>query len=257
MGKESALMASQNQARNPEHLQRVLVVIMNNQQDWRLVRDQGWYRIPVARAPQQLAADWLAFYHTKAFAEEKWSIRHYAAVQRIRLTTRCALLPEQANHPRAQDPYYKIELGPLLKLAHPVLSASLRRITFIPTTLARLQTVSDVRELWEGRATAEQLWEALQAVGVPAQPRYRIQEQGMTYDVDLAVFCQQAKLAISCEHPLPVAARERLTHDGWRCAHYETRIVSNPWRCAHQIRRYVNAHGGPQYPPPQWNEKEP
>ena len=54
------------------------------------------------------------------------------------MLTRAELLPDEPDHPRAGDSYYKIEIGPLQPLPRPVPSRALRRIAFIPTTLSRL-----------------------------------------------------------------------------------------------------------------------
>ncbi len=52
----------------------VLVAIMNNQRDFEIARLLGWYRIPLRSAPKVVAVDYLAFYQTEAFDEEKWRI---------------------------------------------------------------------------------------------------------------------------------------------------------------------------------------
>ncbi|MEZ4717652.1 MAG: hypothetical protein R2851_16435 [Caldilineaceae bacterium] len=46
----------------------VLVAVMNNQEDWRRVAEEGWYRIPQRRAPRRIGADFLAFYQTGALS---------------------------------------------------------------------------------------------------------------------------------------------------------------------------------------------
>ncbi|MCE5259858.1 MAG: hypothetical protein LLG44_12515 [Chloroflexi bacterium] len=140
----------------PSPVERVLVVIVPSQRDWELVQHERWYRIPVARAPARLAAEYLAFYHTSKM-EERWSICHYAPVRGYRLCKRRELLPAEANHPRAEQAYYKIELGPLETLPQPIPSLKLRRITFIATTMERLLQARDVSELWEHDSRTDQL----------------------------------------------------------------------------------------------------
>ena len=54
--------------------QRVLVAVMNDRRDFEIARHEGWYRIPLKRAPSRVGADYLAFYQTKAFGDEKWAI---------------------------------------------------------------------------------------------------------------------------------------------------------------------------------------
>jgi UV DNA damage endonuclease len=138
---------------------RVLVAIMPSRRDLELARQQGWYRIPLRRAGRQVGGDFLAFYQTAAFGPaERWAIHYYAQVRRVRIVRRVELLPDEADHPRAGDRYFKVEIGPLRRLPHPVPSQRLRRITFIPTTLEKLLKAREINELWMGGGLQERLW---------------------------------------------------------------------------------------------------
>jgi hypothetical protein len=55
----------------------------------------------------------LALYFTKVFEDDKWSIHYYAPIQGHELATRRDLIPSEADHPRAGQWYYKLQLGPL------------------------------------------------------------------------------------------------------------------------------------------------
>jgi len=141
----------------------VLVVILNNEIDLERARDAGWYRIPQRRAPRRIGADYLAFYQTGAFRQqpEAQTISFLAPTHRYRLMTRRELLPEEADHPRAGDYYYRIDIGPLERLPRPVRATTFRRLTFIHTTLARLLAAEDVKDLFIDDDPFEQLWSAL------------------------------------------------------------------------------------------------
>ena len=141
--------------------QRVLVAIMNNRRDMEIARTVGWYRIPVKRAPRQVAADYLAFYQTAAFPVQRWHINYYTPVLRYRLATRRELVPREGDHPRANNLYYRIDIGPLRRLRRPIPSRKLRRVTFIPTTLEQLLDAEDVTDLWDRSSTAQRLWREL------------------------------------------------------------------------------------------------
>src|SRR5215211_8598765 len=91
---------------------RVLVVIVNRLRDLGAARDEGWYRIPLARAPRALHAEYLAFYQTAVFGAERWAVRYLAQVRAVSIVTRAALLPEEAGHPRAGERYYRFAIGP-------------------------------------------------------------------------------------------------------------------------------------------------
>lgn len=127
---------------------RVLVCVITRLADLELARTQGWYRIPLAHTPQGLAANYLAFYQTAAFGEQRWAIRWYAPVCAITLARRVELLPEEPGHRRASTQYYRFALGPLEQLPQPIPSRRVRRVTFIATTLAQLYRAQDVAELW-------------------------------------------------------------------------------------------------------------
>ena len=138
--------------------ERVLVAVVPRPSDWARVRDEGWYRIPYARAPRRLAADYLAFYHPGCFdASLRWTVRYYAAVRRYSLLTRAELLPDEADHPRADDLYYRLELGSLEELAAPIPSARLRRVTFIATTLPLLLAAGEINDLWPRETRPQRL----------------------------------------------------------------------------------------------------
>jgi hypothetical protein len=127
---------------------RVLVGVVSRLRDLAAARDEGWCRVPLARAPRALHAEYLAFYQTAAFGTERWAVRYLAAVRSVGLATRIALLPDEPDHPRAHERYYRFALGPLLALPVALPSRRLRRITFIPTTAGQLLRARDVAELW-------------------------------------------------------------------------------------------------------------
>lgn len=170
----------------------VLVAVLNNPRDLEIAREQGWYRIPLSRAPQRVAADYLAFYQTRAFGEEGWAVNYYAPVRRFRVVRRAELLPDEADHPRAGERYYKVEIGPLQRLPRPIPSRKLRRITFIPTTLDRLLAAREINDLWWRDDPQERLWAALREAGLLVEYRYQAGEA----EVDFALFCQDGRIAV-------------------------------------------------------------
>ncbi len=145
---------------------RVLVAVVTRPRDLAKARDEGWYRVPLARAPRMLAAEYLAFYQTAAFGAERWAVRYIAAVRAVGIATRAALLPDEPGHPRAAERYYRFTLGPLERLPAPVPSRRLRRVTFIPTTFGQLLRARDVVELWRPGDDARAAWEGLWGAGV-------------------------------------------------------------------------------------------
>lgn len=149
--------APQNRGRS------VLVAVLNNSEDYRRAAEEGWYRIPQRRAPRRIGADFLAFYQTGAFREqgEANCVAWIAPTRRYSLVTRRDLLPDEADHPRAAEYYFRIDIGPLERLEHPVEAGSFRRVTFIHTTLGLLTSATQIAELFRHDDPFDQLWDAL------------------------------------------------------------------------------------------------
>ena len=116
---------------------RVLVAVMTRPQDLEIARHQRWYRVPERYAPRGIYFEYVAFYLTAAFGDERWSIPYYARCLGHELAARRDLLPGEPDHPRAGEPYYKLQLGALQRREPPIPSHRWRRITFIHTTWDR------------------------------------------------------------------------------------------------------------------------
>lgn len=175
----------------------VLVVVVNDPADLARARDEGWYRIPLDRAPRRVAADYLALYQTAAFpAEERWSVRWFAAVRSYKIVRRRELIPDEPDHPRADRPYYKITLDRLVPLPRPVPSRRLRRITFIPTTLGRLLQAEEINDLWIKSSAQEKLWIALKQAGLDVERQYPLREDLPQHVADFAVFGPTGRVAV-------------------------------------------------------------
>jgi hypothetical protein len=134
----------------------VLVAILRERRDLEIARILGWYRIPIKSAPKMIRVDWIAFFLTEAFGDEKWSVRYLAPVKGHELVIRGELLSEEHDHPGAGEPYYKIRLGPVQQLATPIPARRWRRFTFLYTTGARILSAQEVKDLTL-RASEERL----------------------------------------------------------------------------------------------------
>ena len=145
----------------PSPTSLILVAVMTRPRDLEIARLLGWYRIPLRTAPKVIAVDYLAFYQTGAFGEQKWCIQYAAPVQGHELTTRAELLKEEGNHPRAQEEYYKIQIGPLFQLPQPIPAKTWRRITFLYTTGEYLLNARTINDLVVQTEERQLLWQAL------------------------------------------------------------------------------------------------
>lgn len=174
---------------------RVLVGVMNRKRDFNLARDEGWYRIPVRHAPACTTdAAVLALYFTTAFKEERWAIHWYAEVRGHELVLRRDLFPDEPDHPRAGERYYKLQLGPLIRRDPPVPSLRWRRVTFIESTWDRFTAAEEINDLYA--SGADGLYVTLKESGFFPEIEYLIREGGSEYVVDLAVPCRDGVVSV-------------------------------------------------------------
>ena len=177
----------------------VLVCLVPAPRDLEIARLLGWYRIPLRTAPKVISVDRLAFYQPASFGGQAGRIEVSAPVRGHELTTRADLLKDEANHPRAQEEYFRIQLGAVEVLPHPIVADKWRRITFLYTTgeyLLRAQTLNDLvvdsgerESLWKSlreRAEGDQLYHTeLPEVPVPPEVLLAllgIKESGQDYE---------------------------------------------------------------------------
>lgn len=140
----------------------ILVAVMPNVKDFEIARLLGWYRIPLRMAPKIIDVDYLAFYQTGDFGDaHRWMIEYYAPVNGHELTTRSALLREEVDHPRANEEYYKIQLGPLQRLDSALPAGSWKRITFLYTLGSFFTRAKIINDLVIRSEDREVLWKCL------------------------------------------------------------------------------------------------
>ena len=161
----------------------ILVCLLPSPRDLEIARLLGWYRIPLRNAPKVVAVDYLAFYQPSAFGERGGQIEFISEVRGHELTTRGELLKDEADHPRAKEEYYKIQIGGLEKLKETIVADKWKRITFLYTTgeyLLKAKTLNDLvvdgderQLLWHSlreRAETEQLYKTdLPQVDIPPE----------------------------------------------------------------------------------------
>ena len=123
------------------------------------------------------------FLPTSAFGERGGQIEFIAQVKGHELTTRGELLKDEADHPRAKEEYYKIQIGGLEKLRKTIVAEKWKRVTFLYTTgeyLLKAKTLNDLvvdgderQLLWHSlreRAENEQLYKIdLPEVDIPPE----------------------------------------------------------------------------------------
>lgn len=139
----------------------ILVCLLPVPRDLEIARLLGWYRIPLRSAPKVVAVDYLAFYQPSTFGDHAGKIEYIAQVKGHELTTRAELLKAEAGHPRANEEYFKIQIGGLEKLPQPISSNKWKRLTFLYTTGEYLLNAKLLNDLVVHAEEREILWKSL------------------------------------------------------------------------------------------------
>lgn len=238
----------------------ILVAIMNDLHDWHYVWDELWYRIPVHSVEQMLKRrwppKWLAFYQTKVFGEEAYSVRYYSRVVDIHRKYRRELFPNEPPNPKSNRLYYQLRLTPPEKLPRPIPSARWRRLIFIPTTWAKVFGADEVNDLYDESPLEDRLWAALKKFDLPIIRQEWVNIENKQYALDFAVYCANANLAIETDgdtwHHTPEQAdkdniRENdLKSNGWQILRFNTpRIMEEAETyCVPKVIDTINSLGG-------------
>jgi hypothetical protein len=218
---------------------RVLVAVVGRRKDFEIARDRGWYRIPERRAPRGVFFEYVAFYFTAAFVEQKWAVHYYARCLGYELVTRRDLLPDEPDHLRADTAYYKLQLGPLQKREPPIVSRRWRRVTFIHTTWDRFQAAEEINDLFvEGGEFVDRVYHALREADLAPERQYPLREANVEYIADLAVPCRDGVLAVEITGVQPAGT--------WMTALRFTpeAVTDDLDGCLATIRAEVEGHGG-------------
>jgi len=139
----------------------VLVCLIPTPRDMEIARLLGWYRIPLRTAPKVVAVDYLAFYQPASFGERSGQVEYIAQVRGHELTTRGELLKDEADHPRAKEEYYKIQLGGLEKVKEPIKTDKWKRFTFLYSTGEYLFNAKTLNDLVVEGEERNLLWKSL------------------------------------------------------------------------------------------------
>lgn len=126
---------------------RVLIGVINRQRDFISLRDQHWYRIPFS-AGVDVHVDVVAFFMSRSFKALNGGIYYYAERRGVELAHRCDLIPDEPNHKRAYEVYYKVQVGMLIEKTPPILNTTRRVVSFIVTTWDRFEVASQIDDLY-------------------------------------------------------------------------------------------------------------
>lgn len=236
----------------------VLVALINSKSDFEIAQLYRWYRIPVKSAPtivKERKIKHIAFYHTKVFEKEKYSIRWYAPITKVSVVKRKELFPHLTADQKSEEPYYKIEFEQLFALPNPILSQRHRRILFISTTEEKLFNSTEINSLFNDSPIEEIFWQKLKEKHITAERQYYWALGENKFFLDFAVFCKTRNINIECDGDkyhtdkknvyLDKKRNNILESSGWAVLRFTTYDITSDIRgSVNIVSDTINKYGG-------------
>lgn len=178
---------------------RVLVGAITRRKDLHHARDNGWYRIPQAKLTRGVHAEYLAFFLSSRVADQPDSgIYYFARRAGVELAYRRDLLPDEANHPRAGDVYYKVQLAEWQEKSPPVLNPTRRSITFIYTTWDRFVHAREIKDLYsDADYFVDRIYHALRNDGYQMNRSWDAERRYTGHGAQLHILCESGDVTAS------------------------------------------------------------
>lgn len=238
----------------------LLVAIINDKRDFAIVQDHHWYRIPVSSANKWLKdrwpPKWIAFYQTKVFGQEAYSIRYYAQVIQIKQIRRWELFPKEPKNKKSNRLYYQLILTPLRKLTQPIFSRRWRRIVFIPTTWQKFVQATEINDLYAESPLEDRLWAEFKRHNISAERQEFLTVKHTNYALDFAVYCTKGQIDVETDgdtwHANPQKAAQDNLRDnaleaaGWKVLRFSTPQIQEEAEtyCVRTVAETINNLGG-------------
>jgi len=208
---------------------RVFIGVMNRKKDFLIAREQHWYRLPYGKAPRGIYAEYIAFFFSRAFGEQNGAIHYYARRSGEELATRAQLLPDEADHKRAQEKYHKLQFEELKAKIPPITNTRKRRLTFIYTTWDRFINAATVDDLYSIEDhLVDRIFYVLRDEGYRPQRRWQMESSYPPQSAQVRILCEDGEVLASTH------SDEGVSID----ADFDASIA--------RIRKEIEARGGPR-----------
>lgn len=181
---------------------RVLVGVLRRKSDLLLLRQQGWYRIPQKQMPRGIYAEYLAFYLSGAAARSHGSsgIGLFARRSGVELRYRRDLLPHEADHPNANEAYYRVALTALQNRVPPITNPTRRPISFILTTWDRFVRAEHIADLYsQADYFVDRVYHALREAHVRSYLYWEAERSRTGFPAHVRILCENGVVVASSE----------------------------------------------------------
>lgn len=181
---------------------RVLVGVINTKRDLSAAQDAHWYRIPQKKMLRGVNVEYLAFFLSGSALKKQQpsGIYYYAQRQGVELVYRRDLLPQQPNHARAGDVYYKVQISDLITKTPPVFNPNRRPVVFIHTTWDRFVHAQTIADLYsKADYYVDRIYHALRSSGLQPDRYWDAEQRQNGQGAHLRILCASGSVVASME----------------------------------------------------------
>ena len=179
---------------------RVLLGIINRKTDLDHLLKDHWYRIPQAKMPDGVYAEYIAFFLSgtaaKRFGES--GVYYFARRYGLELVYRKELLPDENSKKaleRADDVYYKVQFQQVEGKVPPIINPAKRRFAFIHTTWDRFVNATEIADLYSTNDYyVDRIYHALRDRQIRVNRYWDAQCKETGYGANVRVICEQGTL---------------------------------------------------------------
>ena len=236
----------------------MLLVYFKYKYSLTILQDEGWYHIPVAAAPKNWPFQWLCFYQGKAFQDEKkaYCVEYYGEIESYDTVPYRELFPNRIESEKSEWPYYRVRLKEPKQLPEPIVSHRPRRLTFVPTTLEKFHTATQINDLFNDSPLEDLLWKELKGLDMKAERQWVLPVEKRNYYLDFALFCITGFIDVETDGDTWHIRKDRarldnirnnaMAHMGWKVLRFNGQQICEEMQgyCIQEVEKTINTLGG-------------
>jgi len=231
---------------DPKQTRDTLVAVVSNDADLERFRQRGTYRIPTRTIGRSLGrttldeSHYLALYQTASITNGiAGAIELWGEIVERTVAPRRQILPDQPDHPAADELYHLLTVHPVEQLPQPVVALNRRRFAFLRTSRERLLAAATLDDLPVGTAAEERLWREIQGWSIDAHRHLLLPRDGVVMELSMALFANGRGIGVVMDDNVQ-DARIEVVEGGddalWKVIHFAPAQLEDDFTgCVHQI----------------------
>jgi very-short-patch-repair endonuclease len=234
----------------------MLLAIFKYKYSLTILQEEGWYHIPVNRAPQTWPPKWMCFYQGKIFEDENraYRVEYYGELAGYETVPYRELFPNRLESEKSNWPYYRVRFKELKHLSQHIPSFRPRRFSFVPTTWSKFESAEQINDLFDDSPLEDIMWKELKKLNIKAERQWELPVEKRRYFLDFAIFCNNGFVDLETDGDTWHARKDRIPLDndrnnklaqiGWRVLRYDGKQLSNIGKCLREVRNTITTLKG-------------